>query len=195
QLWHVKGLRSYELLGESRDDAAGEAFDKGARILGLGYPGGPAIEKLAQGGRLDAVPFPRAFLNRETLEFSFSGLKTSLLYFMDGFRSGKHDLTENDIAASYQAAIIDILTAKLKQAVDQTGVATCVIAGGVAANTYLRGRVSRIFGGEKRVLFPELALCTDNAAMIAFLGEQYLQTGISSSIDFPVRPNFSLVTE
>ena len=131
QLWLVKEMGDYELLGESRDDAAGEAFDKGARILGLDYPGGPAIEKLAYNGDCKAIDFPRAFYKDESLEFSFSGLKTSLLYFME---KKDKSVVLADIAASYQKAILDVLVSKLSTAVKRKDVRTCVIAGGVAAN-------------------------------------------------------------
>ncbi len=190
QLWQVSGLGKYQLLGESRDDAAGEAFDKGARVLGLNYPGGPAIEKLAIGGNSKAVDFPRALINGNTLEFSFSGLKTALLYYMDSYRANSGAISMADVAASYQAAIVDVLVTKLDQAVNKTGVNTCVIAGGVAANQSLRSLVGKKI--KARVLFPDLALCTDNAAMVAFLGEKYLLKGQIASLSFPVRPNFKL---
>ncbi len=193
QLWHVKDLGKYQLLGNSRDDAAGEAFDKGARILGLKYPGGPEIERLAAGGNHNAIDFPRAFINSPDLEFSFSGLKTALLYFMDKVNAGKVNTAIKDIAASYQAAIIDALTVKLAQAVAQTDVDTCVVAGGVAANEYLRKKVKKLFKNNINVIFPDLALCTDNAAMVAYLGEIYLSDRNLSPIDFPVMPNFSLI--
>ncbi len=194
QLWYVGGLGNYRLLGESRDDAAGEAFDKGARVLGLNYPGGPAIEKLAQNGDPKAVDFPRAFIKTNILEFSFSGLKTALLYFMDGF-SPEEGMSLSDVAASYQAAIIDVLVYKLNQAVRQTGVRTCVIAGGVAANKLLRSSVADVLGQDIKVLFPDIALCTDNAAMVGYLGEKYLNDGQNSKISFPIKPNFSLISE
>jgi len=187
QLWHVKNLNDYSLMGESRDDAAGEAFDKGARILGLGYPGGPEVEKLAMDGNPEAVKFPRALMQKKNLEFSFSGLKTSLLYYMD--RQKNANL--NDVAASYQNAIIDVLITKLKWTMDITNCDTCVIAGGVAANKSLRHGVDSILS-TKKVIFPELALCTDNAAMIAYLGEIYLARGQESPLDFPVLPNLKL---
>jgi N6-L-threonylcarbamoyladenine synthase len=137
QLWHIKNMDSYTLLGETRDDAAGEAFDKGARILGLGYPGGPAIETEAIGGNPDAVHFPRGLMGSASLEFSYSGLKTSLLYFMDDFKENV-SISKNDVAASYQQAIVDSLVEKMNRAVYQTKSKTCVIAGGVAANKTLR---------------------------------------------------------
>jgi len=125
QIWLVEGLNDYKLMGETRDDAAGEAFDKGARILGLGYPGGPEIEKLAETGNEKSIRFPRALMQSKNLEFSFSGLKTSLLYYVEKQES----LCKEDIAASYQAAIIDTLITKLKWAMDKTNCKTCVIAG------------------------------------------------------------------
>ena len=187
QIWFVEGLGHYTLMGESRDDAAGEAFDKGARILGLGYPGGPEIEKLAKNGDKNSIKFPRPLMRNRNLEFSFSGLKTSLLYTMD--KQSKRN--KEDVAASYQFAIIDVLITKLKWAMDKTNCDTCVIAGGVAANQSLRQCVSDIML-DKNIIFPELSLCTDNAAMIAYLGELYLTNGKSSPIGFPILPNMKL---
>ncbi|HIA83584.1 MAG TPA: tRNA (adenosine(37)-N6)-threonylcarbamoyltransferase complex transferase subunit TsaD [Candidatus Marinimicrobia bacterium] len=187
QLWHVKNFNDYQLMGESRDDAAGEAFDKGARILGLSYPGGPEIEKLAKGGKPNAIRFPRAMMKKNNLEFSFSGLKTSLLYYMDEHKNANL----KDVAASYQLAIIDVLITKLKWALENTHCHTCVIAGGVAANLLLRDfSLTKLSG--KKVIFPDLDLCTDNAAMIAYLGELYLSKGIKSTIDFPILPNMKM---
>ncbi|MEE2918531.1 MAG: tRNA (adenosine(37)-N6)-threonylcarbamoyltransferase complex transferase subunit TsaD [Candidatus Neomarinimicrobiota bacterium] len=187
QLWHVKNFNDYQLMGESRDDAAGEAFDKGARILGLSYPGGPEIEKLAKGGKPNAIRFPRAMMKKNNLEFSFSGLKTSLLYYMDEHKNANL----KDVAASYQLAIIDVLITKLKWALENTHCHTCVIAGGVAANLLLRDfSLTKLSG--KKVIFPDLDLCTDNAAMIAYLGELYLSKGIKSDIDFPILPNMKM---
>jgi N6-L-threonylcarbamoyladenine synthase len=187
QLWYVKNINNYQLMGESRDDAAGEAFDKGARILGLAYPGGPEIEKLSKGGNPNAVKFPRAMMKKNNLEFSFSGLKTSLLYYMDEQKNANL----KDVAASYQQAIIDVLITKLKWALAETDCHSCVIAGGVAANQSLRQGTKRRLSGEK-VLYPDLSLCTDNAAMIAYLGELYLEKGKQSEIDFPILPNMKL---
>ena len=190
QLWLVKQMEDYELLGESRDDAAGEAFDKGARILGLDYPGGPALEKMAHKGDCKAIDFPRAFYKDESLEFSFSGLKTSLLYFME--KKDKSVILA-DVAASYQKAILDVLVYKLATAVKWKDVRTCVIAGGVAANNKLRSMVKKTIGDEISVLYPESALCTDNAAMVAYLSELYMEKGITSLIDFDVSPNLKVV--
>ena len=190
QLWFVKEMANYELLGESRDDAAGEAFDKGARILGLDYPGGPAIEKMAHNGNCEAIDFPRAFFREESLEFSFSGLKTSLLYFME---KKDKNVEIADVAASYQKAILDVLVYKLATAVKRKNVKNCVIAGGVAANNELRSMVKKNIGDEISVIYPEPALCTDNAAMIAYLSELYMEKGITSPIDFDVSPNLKVV--
>ena len=190
QLWLVNGMGNYTLLGTSRDDAAGEAFDKGARILGLGYPGGPEIEKLSKNGNPNAVNFPRAFIKDDNLEFSFSGLKTSLLYFMDASKD-KDDISHADIAASYQQAIVDVLVHKLLHAVRKANVKTCVIAGGVAANQVLRKAVKKHLSSIN-ILYPDLLLCTDNAAMVAFLGELYLRNGVTSAMDFDIDPNLKL---
>ena len=178
QLWHVKDVNDYSMLGESRDDAAGEAFDKGARILGLGYPGGPEIEKLSISGNRNAIKFPRALMKKGNLEFSFSGLKTSLLYYMDSHKNENM----NDVAASYQQAIVDVLITKLKWAMKKTDCVTCVIAGGVAANQSLRKSVELMLATEK-VIFPELSLCTDNAAMIACAGYQKYKSSPDSKAD------------
>jgi len=187
QIWKVDNFGDYELLGETRDDAAGEAFDKGARILGLGYPGGPEIEKLAKNGNHKSVNFPRALLDSNNLEFSFSGLKTSLLYFVESDKSTKIE----DIAASYQFAIIDVLVQKLNLAVQDTGFQSCVIAGGVAANSFLRKYIKEKIP-DKKIIFPDLKYCTDNAAMIAFLGEKYLKKGIKTNIGFSIMPNMRI---
>lgn len=191
QIWEVHGLGDYKMLGETRDDAAGEAFDKGSRILGMGYPGGPAIEKLARGGNESAVDFPKAFINKDTIEFSFSGLKTALLYYMQAYEKSPDGVSREDIAASYQSAIIEVLIGKLAQAVDKSGVQTCVIAGGVAANQRLRQEVKNKLSNY-RVIYPDLPLCTDNAAMVAFLGEQYLSRGKFSNANFSIAPNLKL---
>ena len=190
QLWYVKGIGEYKLLGETRDDAAGEAFDKGARILGLGYPGGPAIEKAAIGGNPNAVKFPRSLMGKNNLEFSFSGLKTSLLYFMDDFKETKK-LSKKDIIASYQQAIIDVLIKKVTTAMNINNVDKCVIAGGVAANQCLRNGL-RLVLGDNRIMFPDLSYCTDNGAMISYLGEKKIQLKKYESLSFSSQPNLKL---
>ena len=190
QLWLIKKLEDYLLLGETRDDAAGEAFDKGARILGLRYPGGPEIEKCAKNGNYNRINFPRALIKSNEIEFSFSGLKTSLLYFMDSYKQSK-DCKLKDVAASYQKAIIDCLVAKMKLAIELTGVNTISIAGGVAKNKLLRDSIDKNLIGSK-IIFPSLKYCTDNAAMISYLGEKKFELGKSSKFDFSINPNFDL---
>ena len=187
QLWQVNDFRNYKLLGETRDDAAGEAFDKGARILGLGYPGGPEIEKLALDGDYKSINFPRALVEKNNFEFSFSGLKTSLLYY---FEKNNKESLEN-IAASYQFAIIDVLVKKLKFAAEFSNTTNCVVAGGVAANKFLRN-YSKNQIPNRKIIFPHPSYCTDNAAMIAFLGEKYLLKGKKSKLDFSIQPNMRI---
>ena len=190
QLWHIKGYEEYELLGETRDDAAGEAFDKGARIFGLKYPGGPEIEKYAKGGNPEAHYFPRGLINKTSLEFSFSGLKTSLLYFMDTFKESSL-IKKRDIIASYQQAIVDTLVEKMKRAILITKVKTCVIAGGVAANKCLRNKLKNAIK-DIEIIFPDISYCNDNAAMIAFLGEKKSRVIRKDLLGFIVKPNLKL---
>ncbi len=184
-------MERYILLGETRDDAAGEAFDKGARILGLKYPGGPEIEKAALGGDSNKIDFPRSLLSKNSLEFSFSGLKTSLLYFMDDFKETE-TLKLKDVISSYQKAIVDTLVEKVKRALSITGYNRCVIAGGVAANKCLREQLDMILP-TKEIIFPELSFCTDNAAMISYLGELKIKLGKCESLDFSANPNLKLI--
>ncbi|HJO21775.1 MAG TPA: tRNA (adenosine(37)-N6)-threonylcarbamoyltransferase complex transferase subunit TsaD [Candidatus Marinimicrobia bacterium] len=164
QIWLVKDLFDYTLLGETLDDACGEAFDKGAKTLGLNYPGGPEIEKLAIGGNKELIDFPRPILNDGTYNFSFSGLKTSLINCIN---NNKYDL--KDIAASYQEAIVDCLVGKLQKSMDDLNIDTGIVCGGVAANQRLREKLGKI---NKKIIFPSLKYCTDNADMIAFLAEK-----------------------
>tara|TARA_Y100000022_G_C13244129_1_gene373910 strand:- start:966 stop:1961 length:996 start_codon:yes stop_codon:yes gene_type:complete len=189
QLWLINQIEDYELLGETRDDAAGEAFDKGARILGLDYPGGPEIEKCSEYGNSSLINFPRALIKSKKIEFSFSGLKTSLLYFMDSFEENK-ELKINDVAASYQKAIIDCLISKISLAVEITGVKTIAIAGGVAKNKQLRYAIDKTLR-DCEIILPDLKYCTDNAAMISYLGEIKFNLGRCSEFDFSIIPNFS----
>ena len=166
-LLYMQTINDYKLLGSTKDDAAGEAFDKVARFLGLGYPGGPAVEKTAQQGKVGLYHLPRVFLNRDDYEFSFSGLKTATMNLWKKLeKSGENSIA--DIAAEFQAALVEVLVEKTVHAADQYGVETILLAGGVAANRELRKNM-RIRAEEKgyQVYFPSLGLCTDNAAMIA----------------------------
>ena len=163
QLWLVKSMFKYELLGETLDDACGEAFDKGAKKMNLNYPGGPEIENLAKNGNKDLISFPRPMINDDSFNFSFSGLKTSLINCVN-----EDNYNFQDIAASYQEAIVDTLINKFKKAMDKFSVDSGIICGGVAANTRLRKKLSEL---DKKIIYPSMKYCTDNADMIAFLAE------------------------
>ena len=167
----ISRLGEYEILGRTRDDAAGEAFDKVARVLGLPYPGGPQIEKLAKGGNQEAIAFPRGLLEQDTLDFSFSGLKTAALNYLNAARQKGEDIPLADFAASFQWAIIDVLTQKLMTAAQEHKVDKVVLSGGVAANETFRAHVEAK-AREKGLglLYPPAHLCTDNAAMIGSAG-------------------------
>ena len=176
----VKGHGDYEILGRTRDDAAGEAFDKSARVLGLGYPGGPIIDQLAQKGNPTAVKFPRAKLD-DTLDFSFSGIKTAVIRF---FREKGAEFRIEDIAASFQAAVVDMLVNTTMTAVERTGIRRVALAGGVAANSGLQKRMRE--EADKcglELSYPPPVLCTDNAAMIACAGYYHLIRGQTDGLD------------
>ena len=178
QLMKVSAVGQYELLGETIDDAAGEAFDKSAKLLGLGYPGGPALARLAESGRADAFDLPRPLLHARNLDFSFSGLKTAVLTRVQAL-GDMSDAQRADLAASVQAAIVDVLVAKSVAALDATGCKRLVVAGGVGANRRLRERLDTALAKRQaRVWFPPLALCTDNGAMIAFAALLRVQAGL-----------------
>ncbi|MFQ5481607.1 MAG: tRNA (adenosine(37)-N6)-threonylcarbamoyltransferase complex transferase subunit TsaD [Nitrospinaceae bacterium] len=168
-LCRVEGVGRYRILGRTRDDAAGESFDKVAKMLGLGYPGGPVIERLSKEGRPDAVAFPRGMLDKDTFDFSFSGLKTAVRRFLAERNQNLNKvLTDADIAASFQEAVVDILAIRLHQAARLHGLQRWVVTGGVAANQRLGERVRAQAAGQGfQVYIPDPVFCTDNAAMIA----------------------------
>ncbi|HVB97624.1 MAG TPA: tRNA (adenosine(37)-N6)-threonylcarbamoyltransferase complex transferase subunit TsaD [Chloroflexota bacterium] len=184
----MTGHNSYRILGRTRDDAAGEAFDKVARILGLGYPGGPAVQKLAVQGDPSKLKLPRAWL-RDSYDFSFSGLKTAVLRVAEGL-TPEAGLTSADVAASFQESVVDVLVTKTKQAAEEFGVQQVLLAGGVAANALLRGEMDRRVG--RPVIYPPLSLCTDNAAMIAAAGYYRYQSGFRSGLDLDAHANLPL---
>lgn len=162
----MRGHYDFEVLGETRDDAAGEAFDKVARILGLGYPGGPAISKLAVEGKADAIDFPRSYLEKGSFDFSFSGLKTAVLT-----RVKTHEDKKADVAASFQEAVVEVLSNKLVSAFEKYGPKEVHLAGGVSANLRLRELVDQKLGSQTKVRYPKsIKFCTDNAAMIGTAG-------------------------
>lgn len=187
-LVEMKDHGSYRILGHTIDDAAGEAYDKVARYLDLGYPGGPAIDKAAMNGNPEAIAFPRAMLH-DGLNFSFSGLKTAVVNHVR-----KHpDVSGADVAASFQAAVVDVLVAKTVKAARQVGATGIVLGGGVSANSRLRSQMTEIGGQEGlAVALPSREMCTDNAAMIAAAGWHRLRTDGSSPLDAGAYPNLRL---
>ncbi|MBF0261122.1 MAG: tRNA (adenosine(37)-N6)-threonylcarbamoyltransferase complex transferase subunit TsaD [Magnetococcales bacterium] len=178
-LVHARAFGDYGVLGRTRDDAVGEAFDKGARLLGLGYPGGPAIAALAEGGDRTAIPFPRAMPGRRQLDFSFSGLKTALRTFLGQHPDKLEDAGwRRDVAASYQEAIVDVLVSKSLSACRESGERRLIVAGGVGANQRLRELLrERAASQGIGIYFPPLALCTDNGAMIGLAGARRFLAG------------------
>lgn len=196
QLIRVDGIGEYELLGESVDDAAGEAFDKTAKMLGLGYPGGPRLAKLAEQGTQGRFRFPRPMTDRPGLNFSFSGLKTHTLTCVQQLKAQQtlDEQTLADVAWAFQDAVVDTLVIKCKRALKQTGLKRLVIAGGVSANLHLREQLaSSLKGMGGQVFYPALAYCTDNGAMIAYAGAQRLQAGQQDgATPPPLRPRWPL---
>lgn len=196
QLLRAEGLGRYRILGDTLDDAAGEAFDKAARMLELGYPGGPAVAHLAAAGDPHRFAFPRPMTDRPGLDFSFSGLKTALMNTVRKIRSDDGKLSPQaaaDIAASFQEAVVDTLTKKCLAALSDTGLSTLVVAGGVGANRRLRQSLGEALAARGVSLrYPRPALCTDNGAMIAYAGCRRLCAGQADSLAVVVRPRWSL---
>lgn len=191
QLIAVRGLGRYELIGETLDDAAGEAFDKTAKMMGLPYPGGPALAALAEQGDADRFPFPRPMTDRPGLDMSFSGLKTHTLVTWQ--QSDQSDQDKADVAAGFQKAVVETLTIKCRRAIEQTGFQRLVIAGGVGANKALRARLNA--EGERKgfsVFYPPFKYCTDNGAMIALAGALRLQAGESTDLAVKTRARWPL---
>jgi len=198
QLVLVKSPLEYRQLGETRDDAAGEAFDKVAKMLGIGYPGGPLIDALARDGDPAAIDFPRPFLEENSMDFSFSGLKTSVLYYLKkngiaaGSLLGRRKLLA-DICASFQAAVIDVLIHKVLLAAARFGTSDLALAGGVAANSELRRRLeAETKRRGLRLFIPKMEYCTDNGAMVAMAGYIRASEGRFSSVELPAIPNLAL---
>lgn len=196
QLMRVAGVGEYVLLGETLDDAAGEAFDKTAKVLGLGYPGGPALSRLADSGTAGRFALPRPMLGSGDLNFSFSGLKTAVLTRLRDQAAGGPPYA--DLAAEFQESVVSVLVAKAMAALRQTGLSRLVVAGGVGANRRLRQRLNETAeAAGVRVFYPELELCTDNGAMIAFAGALRIAAsavdgGEASAGGFEVRPRWPL---
>lgn len=195
-IYHVRGFGDYAVLGQTLDDAAGEAFDKIAKLLELGYPGGAAIEKLAASGRHDAIAFPRAYLSKASLDFSFSGLKTAVALYVKKWRdnaSSAGSITIEDIVASFQAAVIDILIEKAIAAAARVGSGSLVLAGGVARNNRLRRDLQNMVSNKGIELYiPRPEFCTDNGAMIAVAGYHKFMKGEISDLTLDARSRFAL---
>ena len=190
-LIEVQAIGSYRLLGETRDDAAGEAFDKTAKLLGLPYPGGPELARLADRGTPGAFTFPRPMLDRPGLEFSFSGLKTAVVHALRGREMT--DAVRADVAAAVQLSIVETLTAKALRALEETGLDTLVVSGGVSANRRLRSRLAEAARREgARVYYPRIEFCTDNAAMIAVAGLARLKAGQHDGLEIQARARWPL---
>ncbi|MEA4846934.1 MAG: tRNA (adenosine(37)-N6)-threonylcarbamoyltransferase complex transferase subunit TsaD [Clostridiaceae bacterium] len=190
---NVIGYNSYEIMGRTRDDAAGEAFDKIARALGLGYPGGPLIDKLAATGNREAIDFPRAFLEEESYDFSFSGLKSAVLNYLNSQKMKNQEINPADVAASFQEAVTDVLSAKLVKAALDKKSEYAALAGGVASNSRLRELLEQ--RGEEagiKVIYPSPILCTDNAAMIGCAAYFRYIEGTRSDFTLNAMPNLSI---
>lgn len=190
---HVKDYGVYEVIGQTRDDAAGEAYDKVARAIGLGYPGGPKVDKLAKEGNKHAIEFPRAKFHDETLDFSFSGVKSAVLNYLNKAKMKDIEVNKADVAASFQYAVVEVLKDNVFKTCEKKKLDKIAIAGGVASNSALREAL--MTEGEKRgikILFPAQILCTDNAAMIGSAAYFKLIKGEESSLDLNAKPNLKL---
>ena len=190
---HVKDYGKYEVIGQTRDDAAGEAYDKVARALGLGYPGGPKIDKLAKEGNPKAIVFPKANFHEETLDFSFSGVKSAVLNYLNKCKMQNIEVNKADVAASFQQAVVDVLKYNVLLTCKKKNVKTIAIAGGVASNSTLRETLTN--AASKRgieVLFPAPILCTDNAAMIGSAAYFNFINGKISDLNLNAKPNLKL---
>lgn len=187
-LFLVESFERYAVIGSTRDDAAGEAFDKIAKLLGLGYPGGIHIDRLAKEGNAEAIAFPRSMMREDNFDFSFSGLKTAVrTYCQKTLAAPPNDEQLRDICASAQEAIVDVLVYKTLRAAHQYGAQDIVVAGGVAANSRLRTKLHRaVEEPKKRIFIPAMSYCTDNAAMIGCIGREKLLRGVSSPLTFTI---------
>ena len=190
---HVKDYGVYDVIGQTRDDAAGEAYDKVARALGLGYPGGPKIDKLAKEGNENAIDFPKANFHDDTLDFSFSGVKSAVLNYINKCKMQGIEINRADVAASFQKAVIDVLKQNVLKTCKKTQVNKIAIAGGVASNSALRESLIKAASKEGiDVLFPSPILCTDNAAMIGSAAYFNFIKGIESPLNINAKPNLKL---
>ena len=194
-LYRVDGIGCYKTLGQTLDDAAGEAYDKVAKMLGLGYPGGAVIDQLAGKGRPDAIAFPRPMLHKKNFDFSFSGLKTAVLQYVNKCDGDIDDQHLANIAASFQAAVVEVLTRKTLRAAQAEGLQRIVVAGGVACNSGLRTRFAELSSKHGvKVYFPSPSLCGDNAAMLGVPANYYLEKGLHADDSINALSNWTLDT-
>ncbi|MCK5912809.1 MAG: tRNA (adenosine(37)-N6)-threonylcarbamoyltransferase complex transferase subunit TsaD [Desulfuromusa sp.] len=192
-LFRVDGIGQYRLLGRTVDDAAGEAFDKVAKMLGLGYPGGPIIDKLAAAGDDGGIVFPRPMLKKDNFNFSFSGMKTSVLNYLHRLEESPDKLKIGQISCAFQTAVVDVITQKTFRAAEAENLDRIVVAGGVACNSGLRKKFAELAAANRvKVFFPAPILCADNAAMLAVAGDYYLSLGLSSGHDLNAVSNWPL---
>ncbi len=192
-LCDVRGYTDIKVMGKTRDDACGESYDKVARKIGLGYPGGPKIDKIAKEGNKKAYDFPRVMLEKDSYDFSFSGLKTAVLNFINSKEQKKETFKKEDLAASFQEAVVDVLVEKSMRLLKETGRDTLTVSGGVAANSRLRQRLEEACERENiKFYYPDPILCTDNAAMIALAGYLAYKDGQTSDKFMKVYPNLEL---
>ena len=192
-LVYVKDYTTFEIVGRTRDDAAGEAFDKVARAIGLGYPGGPKIDKLAKEGNKEAIHFPRAFMEDAPYDFSFSGLKSAVLNYLNGCEMKHQEINRTDVAASFQQAVVDVLTDNSVRAAKAYGCKKLALAGGVASNSSLRENMQRVASEQGlQFYYPSPIFCTDNAAMIGVAGYHNYMSGIRDGLDLNAIPNLKI---
>ena len=189
----VKDYGEYEILGRTRDDAAGEAFDKVARAIGLGYPGGPKVDQVSREGNPDAIHFPRAKVVDNVYDFSFSGLKSAVLNYLNGCQMKGIEINQADVAASFQKAVVDVLVDHSMEAVEKYGMKECAIAGGVASNSHLREALEKACAQRSITFYhPSPVFCTDNAAMIGVAGYYEYRKGVRHGWDLNAVPNLKL---
>lgn len=192
-LVHVKGYNDMEVIGKTIDDACGEAYDKVARCLGMNYPGGPEVEKLAKLGNEEAIDFPRVMLDKNSYNFSFSGLKTAVLNYLNSKKQKNEEISKEDVCASFQRAVFDVLIYKTERLMKEKNLDKLVVSGGVSANNTLRTEIEKMCEKNNfKSYFPSKILCTDNAAMIASSGYYEYISGVRSDLTLNVEPNLEL---
>ena len=192
-LVHVKDYNNMEVIGKTIDDACGEAYDKVARCLGMNYPGGPEVERLAKLGNDEAIDFPRVMLDKNSYNFSFSGLKTAVLNYLNSKKQKNEEISKADVCASFQRTVFDVLIYKTEKLMKEKNLDTLVVSGGVSANNTLREEINKMCESNNfKLYFPDKVLCTDNAAMIASSGYYEYIFGVRSDLTLNVEPNLEL---